>query len=262
MADGICDNCGTPLQGEFCHRCGQREVDEWKSLGSIAQRFWDELISLDFKSVRSVAALVYPGHLAAEFIAGRRARYLSPLKVYFLAAALFFVVAPRITDFTFERQMALNRDGELRALVDARLAETHMSREFFAERYNANLRKIYTLAPIFSVLSGTFILRLLYRRRYPWLGPHMVFSLYYVAFMFLVSLLLHGLNETFPGTDLWFVTAMQFGIVLPFMFFALTRVYREPVGLTLRKTLALVTLTFLIDIPMNMAAARLTVALS
>ena len=57
MADGICNNCGTSLAGEFCHRCGQREIDEWKSLSSIARQFWNELATLDFKTVRSVARL-------------------------------------------------------------------------------------------------------------------------------------------------------------------------------------------------------------
>ena len=137
MADGVCNDCGTALAGEYCHKCGQREVDEWRTIGSIARQFWNELVSLDYKTVRSVAALVRPGHLAAEFIAGRRNRFLSPLKLYFLAAALFFVIAPRVTDFTFERQMALDPDSDFRALVEARMAETRMSRELFAERFNS-----------------------------------------------------------------------------------------------------------------------------
>lgn len=171
-------------------------------------------------------------------------------------------VAPRVTDFTFERQMALDPDGGFRALVDARLTESRVSRELFAERFDARVRTIYTLAPIFSVLPGTLVLRVLYRRRYPWLGPHIVFALYYVAFTFLVSLILHGVNEAFQGLNLWLVTAVQFGIVLPFMFFALKRVYGEAVGLTLGKTVTLVALMFLIDIPMNIAAMRLSVALT
>jgi hypothetical protein len=44
-----------------------------------------------------------PGYLAAEFIAGPRTRYLGPLKLYFLTA-LFFLIAPRVTD-NFERQL-------------------------------------------------------------------------------------------------------------------------------------------------------------
>jgi hypothetical protein len=262
VADGVCNDCGAALVGEYCHRCGQREVDEWRSFRSITRQFWDELVTLDYKSVRSVAALVKPGHLAAEFIAGRRNRFLSPLKLYFLAAALFFVIAPRATDFTFERQMALDPDGEFRTRVTARMAETQMSRELFAERFNSKLQTIYTLTPIFSVLSATLVLRLLFGRRYPWLGPHVVFALYYVAFMFLVLLLIHGVNDAFQGVNLNLLLALQFGIAVPYMFVALRRVYGEPPSRTFWKTLALLLLTLLIDAPVNMAAMLLSIALT
>ena len=260
MADGICNDCGAALLGEYCHRCGQREVDEWKSFGSIARHFWDELVSLDYKTVRSLAALVHPGRLAAEFIAGRRNRFLSPLKLYFLAAALFFVIAPRVTDFTFERQMALDSDGEFRTLVEARMAETRMSRALFAERFNARLQTIYTLTPILGVLSATLVLRMLFGRRYPWLGPHVVFALYYVAFMFGVLLLIHGLNDWLQGANLNLLLGLQFAVAVPYLFVALRRVYGEPPGRTLWKTVTLLALTFLIDAPINVAAMLVSVA--
>jgi uncharacterized protein DUF3667 len=262
MADSICHSCSTALIGAFCHHCGQRESDEWKSFGSIVQQFWNELVSFDYKTARSVAALLRPGYLAAEFIAGRRRRYLSPLKLYFLTAALFFIIAPRVMDFTFERQIALDRDGAFTTMVNARLAETHMSRELFAERFNARLQSIYTVSPIFSMVSAMLILRLLYRRRFPWLGPHMVVSLYHVAFMFLVLLLLHGVNEAFHGPGANVLFAIQAAIVVPYMFAALRRVYGEPPGKTFGKTIALLLLTLLLDAPINTSAELLSVALT
>ncbi len=263
MTDGICNNCGASLLGEYCHRCGQKEADtEWHSLSSIARQFWDELVSLDFKALRSIAALFYPGHLAAEFVAGRRGRYLSPLKVYFLAAAIFFVIAPRVTDFTFERQMALDPDGEFRAQVEATLAQTQMSRELYAERFNSRLQTIYTITPIFSVLSVALVLRVLFGRRYPWPGPHMVFALYYVAFMFMVNLVLHGLNEASQGLGHGRLMLILFTILMPYMFVALRRVYGEPPRRTFWKTIVLLVLTFLIDAPINAAAALLSVRIT
>lgn len=263
MADGICNACGAALAGEFCHRCGQREADtDWRSAGAIARQFWNELVNLDFKTVRSLAALFVPGRLAAEFIAGRQMRYLSPLKLYFLAAALFFVIAPRVTDFNFERQMALDRDGRVRALVAAHLAETRVPRELFAERFGRTLQTVYTLMPIVSVLGMMLVLRMLFGARFPWLGPHVVFALYYVAFYFVVALLMHGLNEHFDGPNMFVLLAVHYGIVLPYMFAALKRVYGESRGRTLRKTIAALALTFLIDAPINFAGVVLSVKLT
>lgn len=263
MADGICNNCGASLLGEYCHRCGQKEADtDWRSFGAIARQFWDEFVSFDYKSARTVLALFRPGRLAAEFIAGRRTRYLSPLKVYFVAAALFFLIAPRVTDFNFERQMALDPDGRLHAMVDARIAETHMSRELFAERFNSKLQTIYTITPIFSVLSTAVVLRLLFGRKFRWLGPHTVFALYHVAFMFFVWLFLHALNQALSGVNTNILIVILFAVVTPYMFLALRRVYEEPSRQTFWKTLVLLTATFLLDAPINSGAMLLSVSLT
>jgi uncharacterized BrkB/YihY/UPF0761 family membrane protein len=66
-----------------------------------------------------------------------------------------------------------------------------------------------------------------------------VFALYYVAFLFMLNLFLHALNEVF-----------------------LRRVYGEPPRRTFWKTVVLLVLTFLIDVPINAAAALLSVRLT
>jgi hypothetical protein len=262
VADGICNNCGASLAGAYCHRCGQKEADtDWRSMGAIGRQFWDELVSLDYKTVRTVLALFRPGRLAAEFIAGRRSRYLTPLKTYLLAAALFFLIAPRVTDFTFERQMKVDREGVFRAMVEKRLADTGVSRELFAERFGRSLQTVYTLMPILSVIALTALLRLFFGRAFPWLGPHMVVALYHVAFLYVVALLLHGLNDRF-APHLLLLLAVQYAILLPYMFAALRRIYSEPRQPTLAKTVAILLLAFVIDSPISIAAVWLSVKLS
>ena len=83
-----CPNCGSQLLGDYCHDCGQKQVDaEGLKVGRFLRQFGNELISLDFKSVKSLAALFRPGYFAEEFLSGRRQRFLGPLKMYFLSAA-------------------------------------------------------------------------------------------------------------------------------------------------------------------------------
>jgi hypothetical protein len=263
VADGICNNCGATLAGEFCHCCGQREADtDWRSFDDIARQFWDELVSLDFTSARTVGALFRPGRLAGEFIAGRRRRYLSPLKTYLLAAALFFLIAPRVTDFTFERQMALDREGKFRALVEARITETGVSRELFAERFGRTLQTVYTLSPILSVLVLTLLLRAFFGKVFHWLGPHLVFALYYVAFLYGIHLLLHAVNQRFQAPNIYILLVLQFGVLVPYLSVALRRVYGQPSRVTLAKTLGILALAFVIDSPINVAAVWLSVALT
>jgi hypothetical protein len=184
------------------------------------------------------------------------------LKLYFLTAALFFVIAPRVTDFTFERQIVLDSNGDFRSLVEERLATTHMNRELFAERITARLQTIYTVMPILGVLSMTAILRLLYGRTFPWLGPHMVLSLYNVAFGYFVALVVHGVSYWLNGRHPAILFAVLFGILIPYVFTGLRRVYGEPIRATLWKTAAVVLLAFAIDIPINIIAEHLSVALT
>jgi hypothetical protein len=262
VADGICNNCGATLAGPYCHRCGQKEADtDWRSVGDISRQFWDELVSFDFKTVRTVAGLFRPGHMAAEFIAGRRSRYLSPLKTYLLAAALFFLIAPRVTDFTFQRQMDLDREGTFRTLVETRIAESGVSRDLFAERFGRNLQTVYTLMPILSVLVMTLLLRAFFGRAFHWLGPHMVFALYYVAALYAMALLMHGLNERLQAPHFYLLLALQYAILVPYMYIALKRVYGQGSGHTVGTTIAILALAFFIDIPINIAGVWLSVKL-
>ena len=64
------------------------------SVRSLAREFRDDLSTLDFKTVRSLRGLLRPGFLTHEYLAGRQQPFLSPLKVYLLCAAIFFLAAP------------------------------------------------------------------------------------------------------------------------------------------------------------------------
>jgi hypothetical protein len=256
-----CANCGAVLCGEYCHVCGQQQANaKWLTAGPFLQHFGNELVSLDFKSVRSLMGLVVPGFLAAEFLSGRRRPYLSPLKMYFLAATIFFLVAPHVSGFRLDALLRQDDDGTLRAMVDERMAATHMAYPLFAERFNLRLKTVYTLSLGVSAIAVALILRLLYRRSAPAMGTHVVFALYYVAFFFFVAIAIGGLNQALglPGPFVLF--AITYGILTPYVFLALERVYAEPSGLTFAKTLALLVFAFIIDSPINIAARLLTIA--
>jgi uncharacterized protein DUF3667 len=94
-----CLNCGAPLTGAFCSQCGQRDIPPYPSVRELAiDAFW-ELSGWDGRFASTVRALVgRPGLLTREFLEGRRARYLSPLRLYLMASLLYFVVAAATPD--------------------------------------------------------------------------------------------------------------------------------------------------------------------
>ena len=89
-----CLNCEAPLTGPFCSACGQRDVPPYPSVRDlVVDAFW-ELSGWDGRFASTVRALVQqPGLLTREFLEGRRARYISPLRLYLMASLVYFVLA-------------------------------------------------------------------------------------------------------------------------------------------------------------------------
>ena len=89
-----CQNCGAPLDGEYCARCGQRHEPHVHTLAHFASEAFESVTHADSRLWRTIGyLLVKPGFLSREFFSGRRARYLPPFRLYLVISLLFFVVA-------------------------------------------------------------------------------------------------------------------------------------------------------------------------
>ena len=92
MTPASCANCGAALQGRFCSACGQKATSPRVTLHDFAHDVWHELAHVDGKIVQTLGLLLFkPGALTAEFLRGRRVRYVSPLRVYLTCSALILV---------------------------------------------------------------------------------------------------------------------------------------------------------------------------
>ncbi len=93
-----CENCGAPLAGEFCAQCGQQAIDYRRSLVHILADAADSFFNWDAKFFRSIGVLLAkPWRLTNDFNAGRRARYVHPLRLYLLASISFFLIVRAFT---------------------------------------------------------------------------------------------------------------------------------------------------------------------
>src|SRR5689334_9585939 len=90
----MCANCGAPLLGVYCTHCGQKVKPLDPTIRELAGDVLSEVTDIDGKLLRSVRYLfTRPGFLSREHAEGRRARYVSPLRLYLVFSALFFVAA-------------------------------------------------------------------------------------------------------------------------------------------------------------------------
>ncbi len=89
-----CLNCGATLRGQYCGNCGQRGRSRLISLWELIRDAFGDLFELDSRLWRTVTPLlIRPGLLTADYLAGRRARYMPPFRMYLVLSLVFFVVA-------------------------------------------------------------------------------------------------------------------------------------------------------------------------
>jgi hypothetical protein len=88
-----CANCGASVPGNYCGRCGQRLEHEIHSIWHFSREATEDLTHADSRLWSTIIALLFkPGLLTREFLAGRRVRYLPPLRLYLVLSVLFFLV--------------------------------------------------------------------------------------------------------------------------------------------------------------------------
>ena len=86
-----CENCGAELRGHWCAQCGQAAVDYRRSFRHVIADVLDSFLNWDSKFFATIALLILkPWRLTNEFLAGKRVRYVNPLRLYLLASILFF----------------------------------------------------------------------------------------------------------------------------------------------------------------------------
>src|SRR3954465_2910516 len=87
-----CENCGTPLTGPYCPECGQHAIDDNRSLWPVLTDAADSFLNWDTKFLSTIGILlIRPWQLTTDFNAGRRTRYVHPLRLYLLASIAFFL---------------------------------------------------------------------------------------------------------------------------------------------------------------------------
>lgn len=116
-----CANCGHPRSGRYCPKCGQNDRDYIRSLPPLLGDILKETFELDSRIRRTVGPLfLRPGELASEFSRSRRARYLSPVRMYLVASIGFFFLVSLAGDLQRPRAERLVEGEEPVRLAEAR----------------------------------------------------------------------------------------------------------------------------------------------
>ncbi len=261
MAVAACLNCGAELAGPFCHGCGQRgEVH--RSVLHLGAELLETVTHADSRFWRTMRRLALdPARLSRDYIEGRRAREIPPLRLFFVTLFLVFGIGS-LTTGRFEMRLDAAQHGELARAVDGLRIDGHsQATRWLRERlHRAVDRPDEVLAVIrdwserFTVLllpvAGLMLWLLhLPQRRYS-LFDHMIVSIHSLCFASLVLMTLFLADTVAGAASGWIL------LLLPVHLFAHLRgVYRTSVAGTLLRMTMLGTATVV-------AVAALLVALA
>lgn len=87
-----CKNCNLEYidKFSFCPNCGQK-VNDQLTVNLLFYNTISNYLSVDARILKSFISLLFrPGHVAKEFVYGKRLQYLHPAQFYLFVSVLFF----------------------------------------------------------------------------------------------------------------------------------------------------------------------------
>jgi len=214
-----CLNCGQPFAAprpKYCPACGQESNVKPPTLREFAQQFGGSYIAVEGALWRTLKLLLFkPGEITHEYLAGRRRRYVLPLRLYLTISVivLLLIQALATVDIKFDgterpppkqyQTLTLNvgfgRAGlkqgvffceglpawlctRLKRRLDIEPAAIGEQVAAYSQRLLAHLgAAMFVLLPSFALW-----LRLVYASRRLQYTEHLVFALHVHAFWFLM----------------------------------------------------------------------------
>jgi hypothetical protein len=283
-----CLNCGTLLQGEFCHNCGQKDLPRRQSIGAWVKDFLNAFISFESKFFRTLLTLfAKPGKAVVEFNEGKRNRFYHPARMYVFLSFLFFLLlsltnSPETSvtlkvsegseevsgDFVFVGDTSYQSVEEYDSIQDSLPKE---ERDNWAEQViNRKLINVETLTPEQKLAFGNNILqmvwdnlpasvfllmpvfalylKLLYFRRDFYYSEHLVFTIYYYDLLYILGVLMLIL-EQIPWLN-WINIPLALTMLI-YLVLSAKRVYGQS-WIKLSAKLGILSLVFLVTLGITM----------
>ncbi len=137
-----CANCGTPLEGHYCHECGQTTDTHHRSILHLIWEAIEGMFHLDGRLARTLPLLfLKPGVLAKDYMEGRIARHVPPFRTFLVALLLFIFAAEHaIHGMQHEAEPAAHRRAETLQTPQGRASEAARIRALAATARDAALK--------------------------------------------------------------------------------------------------------------------------
>lgn len=230
-----CTNCGYALVDVYCAKCGEKQPDHHDlTVGHFAHELFHELFHLDSKLFRTLRDLVVrPGELTAEYFAGRKKRYIAPLRLFLTLFAIQFIAYSTykpVAIYSLGTLMQIDQSDKLEKALERAAAKRNIPYPQLVERIEHRWQKNMSLVSILSIVSIALMLKLLYLRHGRFLGEHLVFAAHLMCFSYILSIVVwpvYAVIGVKQATSNYVLTVIMSAITIYYLYLALRRVYRQ-----------------------------------
>ncbi|MDO6390872.1 DUF3667 domain-containing protein [Pontibacter sp. BT731] len=253
-----CPNCGYTFEevNNYCPNCGQENHDLNVPVKHLVEEFFESTLHYDTKFWRTFKYLITrPGYLTEKFNMGQRVAYVPPFRLYVFVSIFFFTTIALFAsenlvvndgEGAIEKLEATDPDAAARVMQADSLARSRAGltlsdtssvmlnedldnkfRNFLKNEEQSRQKLLKNISFMMFVLMPFFgfILYLSYRSQRRNYVEHLMFSVHFHTFVFLLIIFATLTEVVFSSFDTngWVIL-----ISMAYLFFALRYVYKEP----------------------------------
>ena len=148
-----CLNCGSELQGMYCHVCGQEATSKTPTIGAFILEYLNNAFIWDTKFFYTIWSLIRrPGHLTNEYLAGKFTSQEHPLKLnmFLLFVFITMFVFLKGTEKMNNSVHTLTKDESVRSSVQI---QSLMENGYSKNMKDSQRDTVKLLAPLFLAES-------------------------------------------------------------------------------------------------------------
>jgi hypothetical protein len=247
-----CPECGAALSGKFCHLCGARPVDHHEyTLRHFFSHLLHEVTHFDSKIFLTLKVMVAkPGLLVSDYLAGRRKRYVAPMRLFLIVFGLYlflFTAFPQTAMYSTslfqqasknpvnQRMTQMLSHGKAttqqsEAVIESAIAKIaqkrHTEPEIVREQLNERIHKGANWLQFGEVFTVGICLAVLFYTRQRYFVEHLILALNLVTFMLGLGILAWPYYMLRGGMvpQAWAVL-LSGALTVTYLYCALKRVY-------------------------------------
>ncbi len=249
-----CTNCGAVLTGEYCSNCGQKKFSPHDlTISKFIFNFFEDFFKFDSNVFKTIRYLLFkPGFLSNEYVKGRIASYVKPLKLFVFTCIIVFFVGKLVSqnDYSF----ALDDLDFMKSKIEKVTVDKGITKDVFIEKFNSNYFSKIPFFYLIAIAMFSLILKLVFIKQKKVIAEHLVFSLHFYTACLIFSLVDSLLDNITP------YAYYLFFFIIPFiyLFFAIKKFYKRNLVQNIFFTIILYGVYFLITYYWLIIATDLT----